>query len=200
MGENEKKPSHSNGGYYKKKWNNNKKKADIIVQDGESNHEEADTQLLDGSGLADENEQYYCDLFLNDVQEHRSVSLQLTDGMNGGRIPKYWVLLDSQSTTDVFSNAAMLKDIHQVPGSLTLSSMTGKDKTNWRATVPGYKEVWYTPNGIANILSLANVAKTMKVVFNSRNGNQFEVTKRDGSLRIFKQSMNGLYFCDMREE
>jgi len=146
------------------------------------------------------NEHYYCDLFLNGVQEHRSVSLQLTDGINGGRIPKYWVLLDSQSTTDVFSNPAMLKDIHQVPGSLTLSSMTGKDKTNWRATVPGYKEVWYTPNGIANILSLANVAKTMKVVFNSRNGNQFEVTKRDGSLRIFKQSINGLYFCDMREE
>ena len=55
-------------------------------------------------------------------------------------------------------------------------------------------------NGIANVLSLANIAKTMKVVFNSRNGDQFEVTKTDGSLRIFKQSQHGLYFYDMLEE
>jgi hypothetical protein len=48
------------------------------------------------------------------------------------------------------------------------------------------------------ILSLANVAKTMEVKFDSSNGNQFEVTKTDGKKRIFKQSEHGLCCHDMR--
>jgi hypothetical protein len=36
------------------------------------------------------------------------------------------------------------------------------------------------------------------VKFDSTNGNQFEVTKDDGSVRLFKQSEHGLYYYDMR--
>jgi hypothetical protein len=174
------------------------KEADTNVQDGQDTHEEAEQQLLDGSGLADENEEYYADLFLCDIQDHRSVSFHLKDGINGGRIPKYWVLIDSQSTTDAYSNPDLLTDIHEVRGSLTIHTQTGKAVTKLRGTVPGYGEVWYCPGGIANILSLANVAKTMNVTFDSSNGNQFEVTKADGKKRIFKQSEHGLYYFDMR--
>jgi hypothetical protein len=53
-------------------------------------------------------------------------------------------------------------------------------------------------NGIANILSLAHVAKTRLVTFNSINGNQFKVTKDDGSIQTFKQSEHGLYYYNMR--
>jgi hypothetical protein len=171
------------------------KTADTNVQDGETTHEEADQQLLDGSGLADENEHYYADLFLVcDDQDHRSVSFQLQDGINGGRIPKYWILIDSQSTTNAYSNPDLLTDIHKVQGSLTIHTQTGKAVTKLRGTVPGYGEVsWFCPGGIANILSLANVAKTMEVTFDSSNVNQFEVTKADGKKRIFKQSEHGLY-------
>ena len=174
------------------------KEADTNVQDGQSTHEEAEQQLLDGSGLANENEDYYADLFFCDVQDHRSVSFNIKDGINGGRIPKYWVLLDSQSTTDAYSNPDLLTDIHEVRGSLTIHTQTGKAVTKLRGTVPGYGEVWFCPDGIANILSLANVAKTMEVTFDSNNGNQFEVTKANGKKRIFKQSEHGLYFYDMR--
>jgi hypothetical protein len=174
------------------------KTADTNVQVGQDTHEEAEQQLLDGSGLASENEDYYADLFLCDDQDHRSVSFQLKDGINGGRIPKYWVLIDSQSTTDAYSNPDLLTDIHEVRGSLTIHTQTGKAVTKLRGTVPGYGEVWFCPEGIANILSLANVAKTMEVTFDSTNGNQFEVTKADGKKRIFKQSEHGLYYYDMR--
>jgi hypothetical protein len=67
-----------------------------------------------------------------------------------------------------------------------------------RRTVPGYGKVLYCPDGIANILLLAHVAKTCLVTFNSTNGNQFEVTKDDGSTRIFKQSQQGMYYFDMQ--
>jgi hypothetical protein len=171
------------------------KTASTNVQDGQATHEEAAQQLLDGSG--DDNEEYYADLFLCDDQDHRSVSF-FKDGINGGRIPKHWVLLDSQSTTDAYSNPTLLKDIHEVKGSLTIHTQTGKAVTRLKGTVPGYGLVWFCPDGIANILSLANVAKTMNVKFDSSNGNQFEVTKADGKKRIFTQSEHGLYYYDMR--
>jgi hypothetical protein len=127
------------------------------------------------------------------------MSFQLKDGINGGRIPKDWILLDSQSTTDAFSNPKLLKDIHEVRGSLTIHTQAGKAITKLRGTVPGYGEVWFCPDGIANILSLARVAKTRSVTFDSTNGNHFAVAKSDGKQRIFRQSEHGLYYYDMRD-
>jgi hypothetical protein len=110
-----------------------------------------------------------------------------------------WVLIDSQSATDACSNPELLTDIHEVRGSLSVHTQTGKAVTKLRGTVPGHGEVvWFCPDGIANISSLARVAKTMEVTFNSANGNQFEVTKADGKKRIFKQLEHGLYHWDMR--
>jgi hypothetical protein len=161
-------------------------------------HEEAAQQLLHAMEQEANGEDYYADLFLCEDEEHRSASFQVKDGVNGGRIPKEWILLDSQSTTDAFSNPDLLRDIHEVRGSLTIHTQAGKAVTKLRGTVPGYGEVWYCPDGIANILSLAHVAKTRLVTFNSTNGNQFEVTKDDGSTRLFKQSQHGLYYYDMK--
>ena len=133
--------------------------------------------------------------------ETRSHILQVNgkakDGINGGQIPRSWVLLDSQSTADVYSNPNLLKDIRKVPGSLTIYTQTGTDVTRMKGTVPGYGEVWYHQKGIANILSLAKVAKTRVVKYNSQEGNRFEVTKNDGTLKMFMQSEHGLYYYDM---
>jgi hypothetical protein len=92
----------------------------------------------------------------------------------------------------------MLKNIHEVQGIMTIHNQAGKAVTKLKGTVPGYGEVWYCTDGIANILSLAQVAKTRLVKFDSTNGNQFEVTKDDGSTIIFKQSEHGLYYYDMK--
>jgi hypothetical protein len=146
-------------------------------------HEEASQQLLNAVQQEANDQDYYADLFLCEDQEHRSASFQSKDSVNGGRIPKEWILLDSQSTTDAFSNPDLLIDIHEVRGSLTIHTQAGKAVTKLRGTVPGYHEVWYCPNGIANILSLAHVAKTRLVTFNSINGIQFNVTKDDGLIR-----------------
>jgi hypothetical protein len=136
-------------------------------------------------------------LFLCEEDDHTSASF-LKDGINGGRIPKDWVLLDSQSTTDAFSNPDLLKNIHTVRGSLTIHTQAGKMVTKLRGTLPGYGNVWFCEKGIANILSLANVAKTRHVSYNSHNGNQFVVAKRNGGQTIFKQSLTGLYYFEMK--
>jgi membrane-bound lytic murein transglycosylase len=172
----------------------NEKVSHSNVQDGETQvtNEDAVLELI----VAEQegyNEDYYADLFLIEEQEHRSASFHTKDDINDGRIPKEWILLDSQSTTDAFSNPSLLKNIHEVQGSLTIHTQAGKAITKLKGTIPGYGEVWYCPDGIANILSLAHIAKTRLVRFYSTNGNQFEVMKDDGSTRIFKQSEHGLY-------
>jgi len=180
----------------------NEKNSSNNVQDGEED-EEAEQQLLNGTqenNESSDDEDYYADLFVCDSDKnHTSITFHTNDGINGGRIPKEWILLDSQSTTDAFSNPDLLKNIHEVRGSLTIHTQAGKAITKLKGTVPGYGKVWYCPNGIANILSLANVAKTRSVRFNSTDGNQFEVTRRDGTSRIFRQSQHGLYYYDMRD-
>ena len=49
------------------------------------------------------------------VSEHRSVSL---GSMGKAVIPNTWILLDSQSTVDVFANPTMLNDIMHVQSTL----------------------------------------------------------------------------------
>jgi hypothetical protein len=177
----------------------NKKVSNTNFQDGETHvtnkYAVLELMVADQEGA---NEDYYDDLFLIEEQEHRSASLHTKDSINGGRIPKEWILLNSQSTTGAVSNPAILKIIHEVQGSLTIHTQAGKAVTKLKGTVPIYGEVWYCSDGIAHILSLAYVAKTRLVKFDSTNGNQFEVTKDDGSTRIFKQSEHGLYCYDMK--
>ena len=123
-------------------WCENAKAADTNVQDGEV-LEDATQQLLD-SLLEETETNSEADIFVCETDENRNASFHLRDGINGRRILKNWVLLDSQSTTDAYSNPDLL-----------------------------------------------NVSKTRSIKFDSANRNQFEVTKNNGTKRIFKQSEHG---------
>ena len=158
------------------------------VQDAEI-HEDAVQELLD----ADE-EDYCADLFLCEEADHRSLSFQ---AKNGGRIPRNWIILDNGSTADSISNPDLLKDIHDVSGSLTIHTQAGKSVTRSIGTLPGCGQVWFCPDGIANILSFNKVAKTRQIEHN-RLQDQFEVTKNDGSTCIFGASQHGLHYFDMK--
>jgi hypothetical protein len=72
------------------------KLANTNVQDGEI-HAEGAAQLIDGATASDGIEDCHADLFLcEEDQEHKSASFQVKDGVNGGRIPKDWALLDNR--------------------------------------------------------------------------------------------------------
>jgi hypothetical protein len=73
----------------------------------------------------------------------------------------------------------------------------GVTSTNLVGDLPGYGEVWFNPNGIANILSLSRVKQRgFRVTFDSENGNEFHVHKPNGTTRVFQQSNRGLYYMD----
>jgi hypothetical protein len=72
-------------------------------------------------------------------------------------VPKNWILLDNQSTVDVFYNDKLLCNVCKSENYMDIHCNAGVTSTNMVGDLPGCGEVWYHPNGIANILSLARV-------------------------------------------
>jgi hypothetical protein len=111
-------------------------------------------------------------------------------------IPPTWVLLDNQSTVDLFCNGNLLVNIREVDSRMNVRCNAGSRITNMIGDLPGYGWVWYDPQAIANILSLKRVKQQYHVYYDSQNGGSFVVTKPDGEQFEFRESETGLYYLD----
>ena len=114
-------------------------------------------------------------------------------------IPVSWMLLDSQSTIDVFSNAELLTEIHESDTTLRIRCNAGMKTTKLKGHLSGYGWVWYYPEGIANILSLSRVKERYRVTFDSAMDNSFHVHKDDGKILKFREACRRLYYFDTDE-
>jgi hypothetical protein len=106
----------------------------------------------------------------------------------GRNIPRTWMLLDNQSTVDVFVNSDLLRNIRNLSCHLDLHCNAGTRRIHTVGDLPGYGTVWYDPDGISNILSMSRVIQKYHVSFDSEQGNTFIVTKPDGTTFEFIQS------------
>jgi hypothetical protein len=113
-------------------------------------------------------------------------------------IPKTWILLDNQSIVNVFCNAELLTDIREVDIMLTIHSNAGSSDTRWMGTLRGFGDVWFDPNGIANIVSLGDAEdRGFGITYDTRNGSAFYLTNpTTGTVRIFRRSAEGLSYSD----
>lgn len=118
--------------------------------------------------------------------------------LQGNKIPRTWILLDNGSTVDVFVNPNLLQNIHTTDKTMVIRCNAGITKTNQQGYLRGYGNVWYNPDGIANILSLARVQEKSRVTYDSNDDGRFIVHKQDGTKRIFERSRSGLYYLDAR--
>ena len=139
--------------------------------------------------------------FINNGQDTRQCGVVLNGNGNDdrARIPNTWILLDNQSTVDVFHNPNLLRNIRKTDTYMDIHCNAGVTSTNEVGDLHGYGTVWYHPNGIANILSLKRVKEKHRVTYDSTNGNEFVVHKDDGTTRIFQQSNRGLFYMDSAE-
>ena len=109
---------------------------------------------------------------------------------SGRGIPNSWILLDSQSTVDIFCNLDLLKNICWVSKSMQIRCKV----TNLVSDLPGYRLVCFDP--LQMFLSLKIVQEKYHISYNGDEDQGYMVTKPNGDLFTFIQSEMGLYYLD----
>ena len=88
-----------------------------------------------------------------------------------------WLLLDNQSSTDIFKDENILKNIQKVNKTLMLHTSGGTIKTNMMGTYKGYGDVWYHPKALTNMISFGNAKNNgFKVNYDDVN-DRFTIAK-----------------------
>lgn len=113
----------------------------------------------------------------------------------GFRINKM-ILLDNQSTVDLFCDKCLLSQMHEVDDTMTVKGNGGLLTTNKKAYLKNYGMVWFHPQAITNILSLKNFREKFQVMLDSDTNNAFVVHKPDGNQLGFNMHRDGLYYHD----
>jgi hypothetical protein len=91
-------------------------------------------------------------------------------------IPLTWVLLDSQSTIDIYKNRHLPHNIREVSNSMQVSTNKGSNAVNMMGFLPGNGDEWYNHDGIANVLSLKAVQHPGYIVTcNTQQGRFFTI-------------------------
>jgi hypothetical protein len=111
-------------------------------------------------------------------------------------IPPTWILLDSQSTVSVFKNRHLLSDIWTSPRTLRVHTNGGTQLSTQMGHVKNFGHVWFNPDSLANILSMAKVRKVCRITMDTSVEPAMSVHQRDGSIMKFNEYKSNFYYSD----
>ena len=102
-------------------------------------------------------------------------------------IPSSWILLDSCSTINIRWSKKRMK----------IARQSRTSTTNLVGDLDEFPEpLWFTPDGIANVLSLASVRKYFEVKYRVEGSSAIFMVKMPSREITFKESPDGLYYHD----
>jgi hypothetical protein len=149
-------------------------------------------------------------IFLSDLPPASELSATIqtpearSEGENVG--PRATIALDSGSSIHIFKDSFLLTDIHSDHNrSIGVRTTDSKFRVNDIGRLcddlnalplpsDGY---YFYPKGVANILSLALIAETKRVVMDSAIDDAIYVFNEDGSYVRFSKTPNGMYCIDI---
>mmetsp|Transcript_1688 Transcript_1688/g.3611 ORF Transcript_1688/g.3611 Transcript_1688/m.3611 type:complete len:966 (+) Transcript_1688:108-3005(+) len=117
---------------------------------------------------------------------------------NHNALPSSWLLLNSESTCNVFNDKSLIDNLQKASRPAIIHSNGGSNKAIMKGTFASIPDVWYDPHSLANILLLGKLSQTHRVTFDTEKGNKFIVHTGNQELE-FKMSPKGLYYHDMAE-
>jgi hypothetical protein len=108
------------------------------------------------------------------------------------------ILLDSQSTMDLFCNAALVSNTHKSTTSMRLKSNGGTMVVTRKATMPGYnKDVWFSTRAITNIIALSNFSQQYCVTYDGDDKMCFVHRESQGKPNMeFRMHKCGLHYYE----
>ena len=115
-------------------------------------------------------------------------------------IPSTWVLLDSCFKMSVFKTRSYMTNIRKSASNLTVLTNGGEQRSNEVADTKYFGQVWFNEGSMANIFSLADLYKYVRVTIDSSVKNSMFVHREDGGIMEFNQFKSGLYYFDIAEQ
>jgi hypothetical protein len=130
------------------------------------------------------------------VASDASSVIILTQKVGRSSIPPNYLLIDSQSTTNLFSNPDHINNVHPAAHPINVHCNKGVMTTSTVADF-GSNEVYLNKDRIANVLSLFLLSKKHCITYDSHDcGGVFKV-HASGGLVEFKPTSHGLHALDL---
>jgi len=140
------------------------------------------------AGGAEEGKQFLNSEGFDDLEEEEFLFYTNPFKHSSNIVSQNWVLLDNQSTIDVFQNKNLLTNIRDSGKVLKMHCNAGVATTSLMGHLRWYGEVLLYEKGIANILSQSRVKEWYRVTYDSQNVNKFEVQLNNGLKQTYSQS------------
>ena len=130
----------------------------------------------------------------DDDSDYSDFSFHIDNKSRRG-LSQTWILIDNQSTNNIFCNGELLDNIRTVDEYVTVNCNAGVTTKNQVGYMKGFGSVWNNPDGIANILSLSRMEEKYLITY-SKEG-VFVIHKGDGTIRRFIKSNRGLFYLEV---